>query len=178
MSEINDALKRARQTPPADTPAGTNQFHPLPPRVEKSSATFGWMIPVFIGVLIVAAVFFIVWAAMHRHAQPIASATPTSVAPAHSIMEIVPAIEHSAAAAPAPLATPAPAPTPPAAPVAPKLPKVQGIFYSTAAPTAILDGKTVGVGDQFGDYRVQQISPDTVTLVAADGKEISIRMKR
>ena len=53
---------------------------------------------------------------------------------------------------------------------------MQGIFYSAAAPTAIVDGKTVGLGDQFRQYRVKEITKQTVTLVGPDGKAVKIGM--
>jgi hypothetical protein len=170
MSEINDALKRARQTTPPEKSDGTKVFNPLPPlRAEKPPAVWGWMIPAFIVVLIVAAIFFIGWAVTHRHAQKIVI-VPKPVAPIHPVVETAPTIQPSAM--PIPAATPKPT----AIPALPKLPKLQGIFYSPTAPTAILDGKTIGVGDQFGDYHVQQISPTAVTLVDAGGEEIKIGM--
>lgn len=176
MSEINDALKRVRQTPPPDKYNGTN---PPPLRAEKSPPTFGWMIPAFIVVLIVVAIFFIVWAATHRHVQKMIVA-PGAVTPITPVAAKAPIIQPPAAPAPTSTSAPAtpPTPAPTAAPALPTVPKLQGIFYSATAPTAILDGKTVGVGDKFGDYHVQHISQDTVTLIAADGREIRIGMKR
>jgi hypothetical protein len=65
-----------------------------------------------------------------------------------------------------------PPPETPAVPV----PVLQGIFYSPAAPSAIMDGKTVRPGDQIGPYRVKSISKATVALVGPDNKEIQVGM--
>jgi len=71
----------------------------------------------------------------------------------------------------------------PAPPVAlptnslPSLPKLQGIFYSSTDPSAILDGKTVYAGDQVRQYRVKIITKDSVTLVGPDKKEIQLNME-
>ncbi len=47
------------------------------------------------------------------------------------------------------------------------LPKLQGIFYRTQRPAALLDGKMVLIGGLVGEHRVTAISPNTVTLVRA-----------
>src|ERR1035437_2005991 len=76
---------------------------------------------------------------------------------------------------PPPPVVPPPPPAKSSIPVnPPAAPKLQGIFYSAAAPTAIVDGKTVGVGDQFRQYRVKEITKQTVTLVGPDGKAVKI----
>ena len=70
-----------------------------------------------------------------------------------------------------------PPPAPEPAPMeATPLPTLQGIFYSPTAPMAILDGKTVGVGDQFREYRVKEITKSTATIVGPDGKPIRLTM--
>src|ERR1700744_4370591 len=119
MSEINDALKRARQAQaqPLDLPGDAGVPTPLPLRAEKPATAFGWMIPAFIVVLVVAAIFFIGWAATHRHVQKIA-ATPNPVAPIHPAAEAPAVVQASPKPSPAP--APAPATTIVATPVAPK----------------------------------------------------------
>ena len=115
MSEINDALKRARQTP--SSPA----LIPLPlrePPPDKPNVFFGWIIPIFIIILIFAGIFFIGWASAHHTIQS-AIVTHDDMAPAQQITDVVPVVQ-----------PPAPTPTPALAPVAaPDLPKLQGIFY-------------------------------------------------
>jgi len=51
------------------------------------------------------------------------------------------------------------------------LPKVQGIIYNAANPEAIVNGKTVGVGDRVGNFSVKQILKDGVVFQRPDGSE-------
>jgi hypothetical protein len=55
-------------------------------------------------------------------------------------------------------------------------PKVQGIIFDAAHPMAIVDRKTVRVGDSAGIYKIAAISRNGVTFQRVDGsfKEISI----
>jgi hypothetical protein len=46
---------------------------------------------------------------------------------------------------------------------------VQGIMYDPAQPSAIVDGKTVHVGDRVRDFRVKEISKSTITLTGPGG---------
>jgi hypothetical protein len=159
MSEINDALKRARQTP--SSPA----LIPLPsrePPPDKPNVFFGWIIPVFIIILIFAAIFFIGWGSAH-HTIHKAIAKQEAILSTQTVADIVPVFQ-----------PPAPLPPPPVAAVI--LPKLQGIFYSPTAPTAILDGKTISPGDKFRQYRVKGISKYAVTLTDTNGQEIKISM--
>jgi hypothetical protein len=158
MSLINDALKQARQTPPRSQP---NSPPPLRPVVEESRSVAGWLVPVIVILLIVAAIFFIGWASAHRAVRSIVG-TPEPVV-----------ITQPVEAATSPVVPPhAPEPPPPLNP--PDAPELQGIFYSPTAPSAIVDGKTVRPGDQFRQYRVKEIGKFTVTLVGPDKKEIKL----
>ena len=158
MSLINDALKRARQAPPRNSP-GVRP--PLQPVAEESPSILIWLIPVIIILLIVGVIFFMGWATTH-----------------HTVLNIVNAPDQSAtnqAAEEVPVVV-VPPPEPPAPLNPPDAPRLQGIFYSPTKPMAIVDGKTVGPGDQFRQYRVKEITKYTVTLVGSDKKEIKIGM--
>lgn len=48
--------------------------------------------------------------------------------------------------------------------------RVQGIFYETVNPVAIINGKTVGVGDRLNGVKVVNIDQSSVTL-AQDGEQ-------
>jgi len=48
--------------------------------------------------------------------------------------------------------------------------RLQGIFYRTASPLAIINGKTVGVGDHFNGIQVVAIDQHSVTL-ALNGEQ-------
>lgn len=171
MSLINDALKQARQNPPADAPPVAHPpLPPLQPVAHHPVPVAGWLIPAVVIFLIVAAVFFMGWAMANRSVSskvvpPPVAATPAPVTP-------VPV-----AVAASPVVAPAPEPAP-AVVVQPSrtLPVLQGIFYSPTAPSAIVDGKTVRPGDTFKQYRVQEITKSTVTLVDAAGKATKLIM--
>jgi len=160
MSLINDALKQARKAPPRNVPSSLSPLQPT--AASEPSAALIWLLPAVVIVLIVAAIFFIGWAVAHhtvRTTEVAGDATATQQAPTVSL----------------PVAKPPLPPPPPVNP--PNAPRLQGIFYSPTAPSAIIDGKTVKPGDHVGDnYRVKAISKYTVTLVGADKKEIQIGM--
>ena len=153
MSLINDALKQARQAPPRNTPS---TLPPLQPAHEESSHTAVWLVPAIIIFLVFAAIFVIGWAAAHRTVNTIVSAPPDPVTTQQ--VEIVRA----------PI-VPEPEPVPVV-----ELPRLQGIFYSPTAPSAILAGKTVRPGDTFEKYKVKAITKYNVILVGPDKKEIKI----
>jgi hypothetical protein len=161
MSLINDALKQARKAPPRNLPSA---LPPLPP-AEESWSLPGWFLPAIVVILIIAAIFFIGWAWAHHSVRKVSEVPTESV-------ETPPPV----AANPTPAAKPPPADTSPAGPP-PDGPKLQGIFYSPTDPSAIIDGKTVRLGDQFRQYRVKAISKYTVTLVGPDHKEFQIGME-
>jgi hypothetical protein len=159
MSLINDALKQARKAPPRNTPSA---LPPLQPIADESSPVAAWLVPAVVIILIVAAIFFIGWAVAHHAVRTIVAAPAAGAT--QSVAEIS-----------LPVVTPRPVePPPPLNP--PDAPKLQGIFYSTTAPSAIVDGKTIRPGDQFGPYRVKSISKFNVTLIGPDKKEIQIGM--
>ena len=168
MSLINDALKQARKVPLRDA---ANSLTPLQPVAEAaSSSAVARLIPGVVVGLIIAAVGFIGWAVAHRPAGKIAAA-PEPVAAA-------PLVAEAAAPLVAPVTPPVVAPPvaelPPPRP--PALPKLQGIFYSATAPSAIVDGQTVRPGDPFLQYRVKEITKTTVVLLGADGQTVRLGM--
>jgi cytoskeletal protein RodZ len=91
--------------------------------------------------------------------KTVASAAPTA-----------PAAPAAPAKVAAPAATPPAVPKPPVTPPPPPPPdpKLQGIFFNPTRPWAIVSGKTVYAGDRVGDFRVKEISKNTVTLEKAD----------
>jgi hypothetical protein len=162
MSLINDALKQARKAPPRNTPASLSPLHPA--AADDASLFPSWLLPVVVILLIVAAIFFIGWAVAHHSVRTIADAPESTAGP------------QAAAAISVPVVKP-----PPAEPSAPPInppdgPKLQGIFYSPTAPSAIVDGKIIHPGDQFREFKVKAISKYTVTLVGPDKKEIRLGM--
>jgi hypothetical protein len=158
MSLINDALKQARKNPPP-TPPGSRL--PLQPVIGQAVSKYFWVVPALIGLVMFIAVTLILWATFHKTRDHL-SDTATDTEQTNMVEDTTPT-------------TLSPAPEP--APVEPApLPTLQGIFYSPTAPTAIIDGKTVGVGDQFRQYRVKEITKNTATIIGPDGKAIKLTM--
>jgi hypothetical protein len=155
MSLINDALKQARQSPPRNTP---NTLPPLQPAHEDQSNTAVWLVPAVIIFLVFAAIFVIGWAAA-RHSVHTTMTTVQPIDPAST--QLVVTVSTPVAVSPPPL------------PEAPDMPHLQGIFFS-AHPTAIMDGKTIHIGDQYKQYKVKQITQVNVILTGPDNKDYKI----
>ena len=151
MSLINDALKRARESQQNDPPRGATPLMP----VEHKERGFNWILPALVILLIIAACFFI---GLSLAKRTVANIADTPEAPATQQVESAPVTLLKA-----PMNIDAPAPVI-VAPI-----KVQGIMYDLVRPWAIVDGKTVYVGDRVGDSRVKAISKSTITLEGPGG---------
>jgi len=153
MSQINDALKRAKQSQSPMPPAGVPPLSPIDP---SSSPRSHWTLLTALLLFIAAACFF---------AGPLACDHKSSLPPAET---------NAPVAAPAPVATAAP--TPSATPVpAAAVPKVQGIVYAPANPVAIVNGKSVHTGDRIGDYKIKAILQNAVSFQKSDGSVITVK---
>lgn len=184
MSLINDALKRAReaqQQAPAP-PLAEPQLRPVEP--EKHTRHN-------VGLLILAALALIalgglvlVWQISRKHSediQQVSAKTPPATAPTGepsstpgSTTATVPTTKAAATAAETAQASPATgaaitnaAPVPDAVPATPPPPKLQGIVFNPKRPSALIDGRTLFLGDRFGQFRVVAITTQTVTLAGA-----------
>lgn len=120
--------------------------------------------------------------------EPVPSTSPVASTPAPQPAP-VPSLAPTSATAPAPvpnttsatatnLAT-SPAPTNQAVtsdPPAPKLLplKLQGVVYSKNRPSAVINGKTVFLGDKVREFRVIGIGLDTVVLGATDRTNVLV----
>jgi hypothetical protein len=169
MSLINDALNKAKQVPPRSQPSTLPPMQPA--GGNESSPAAVWLVPAIVIFLIVAAIFFIGWAAAHNSVhdaqiaqQPISATQQVESTSITAILQNTNANAETTDTTAAPVA------------VAVYIPKLQGIFYSATAPTAILDGKTVSPGDQFLQYKVKAITKYTVILIGPDNKEITVGM--
>ena len=156
MSLINDALKQARQAPPRNTPS---TLPPLQPAHNDSVHSAVWLVPAILIFLVFAVIFVIGYFAAHRNVHTIVSAPPDP-----ATISVVEAVNPDAAIAAVPLE--------PARGV--ELPRLQGIFYSPSAPSAIMDGKTIRPGDTFKQYKVKEITKFNVILVDVNKKELKI----
>ncbi len=54
-----------------------------------------------------------------------------------------------------------------ATPPKPALPKLQGIFYRPARPSAVISGKNVFIGSRVGEFQVLAITQESVTIGSA-----------
>ena len=152
MSLINDALKRAKESQRSNPPSGAR---PLPPVESAARGGTGWILAVA-AVLFLAAVGLFFGPTLFGHKASTAAAAKTAeTLPSPAELVSTP-MTHTVPA------TPATNP-PPAAPME-EPPKIQGIIFSATRPLAIVDGKTVNVGDRVGDFQVKQILKDSVVL--------------
>ena len=153
MSLINDALKQVKQSrqqnPPANSP-------PLPPVESVTQGNGNWLAPVMI-ILLVAAAGIFIGLSLSKHAPAIAG-VPLAAAATNQPVKAV-------ATTPSLVANPPPGSHGVVmAPPLPPEPKLQGILFDATHPCAIVNGKTVFVGDRVGEFRVAAISEDTLTL--------------
>jgi len=153
MSQINDALKRAKQSQSPNPPGGIPPLSPVEPSPAGNSR---WIFISLLLLFIVAACIFAgPLACDHKAPPPPVTNAPVVVAP-------------PAPPPPAPVTNAAPAPAP--------LPKVQGIVYDPVHPMAIVNGKSVQANDRVGDYRVVTIARDRVTFQKRDGSVVAVML--
>ena len=191
MSLINDALKRANQTPgpPPLPPSETARaFEPAPKPPSQIPII---IFPILLFFILAFAAYFLVRGGLDRErkgalqsirARQKAVVPPeTEVEPAPEVAAPTPVEPKPVAKAPDTPSTPSPSVTPPVSPapattvattpVVPNGPlKVQGIFYTAKNPAAVINTKMVHVGDQVGDAKVIAIDKDSVTL-ESDGRK-------
>jgi hypothetical protein len=98
---------------------------------------------------------------------PVAPVTKTESVPGALVVDKRPALNVLPPSAPAAVAT-----TPVAPPVALKL---QGILYSATKPAAILNGRTVFVGDVISGITITAIDQDSITITYSNQPTV-IRM--
>ena len=171
MSLINDALKRAKQAQQdsPDAPKNTVQFRPVEPGQQpvKKNNTAVW-----IGIVIIAGL--IIGFVLRQATRESNTTTPKEV----KAREIVPAKPNpqensKSAPATAPTATPSNSKSG-AQETAPVVqvyqepmpaPKLQAVVSDPKRPSAIISGKSVFVGDKYGDLRVVSITQESVKLV-------------
>lgn len=182
MSLINDALKRATQTQPPGTVPPAIIKEPMRP---VSAAHNAPGLPVyFVPVLlfVISGACFFLWKGWQTPSQNLL-ASNTIIAKARepiALPEVAPeeniaipanrvfSVDDEPAPAPAVVTPPAPpANTVPvvelARPAAPAF-KLQGIFYRPNNPSAVVNNKTVFLGDSVGSSRVKAIDRQSVTL--------------
>ncbi len=193
MSLINDALKRATQTPPPAVPPAGADPSLRPVEYHRPSTLPLVLVPLLLLAIfsLAAWLFYEGWkqsrraksanadlpvAARHFPAnstEPSQSAKQTKAEKPPRTEPLLPGGPRPSqmATAPAPTETAPPATNPPA-PVAPAPPpkptfpvlKLQGIFYRPSNPSAVINSKTVYRGDKIERAKVVNIEADSVTV--------------
>lgn len=172
MSLVNDALRRAQDAQKKNQPAPPGpQFRPAEPAPAQKRGMGIWVATITVFAAIMAA--SILWhgwlqtSPVHATVQP---KPAEGVAPTVAVPETKPPVQTVVASTPAPITPVAVAETPAPAPVAtasaPQL-KLQAIFYSPGHSSAIINGKTVRVGDNFRGFRIAAMTQTSATLVSA-----------
>ena len=186
MSLINDALKRAKQNQDANPSATPSlEFRPVEPAQNEGRRTS--LLLVGLSLVIVAIVGMcgaLVWFVSQNNGPALLveaaanprSAVPRTNAPAQPapkskppVMVVEPAIAAPSATETVQSATVTNEPVVAAVVAAvealkPAPLKLQGIFFNPRNPSAIVNGRTVSLGERVGGYFVLAISPTAVTL--------------
>ena len=180
MSLINDAIKRAGQTPapssnPAETAARMQPVEYEPPGKFPWALVIAVLTPVF-GL----AIWFIIkgWE-LSKPSQPLAvTVNAREQAPPPAPTAVAFAVPQISVASnpPTPMAAQAPAiPSEPPKPSFPVL-KLQGIFWRPSKPSAVINSKTVYVGDRVETARVTAIDQENVTVQwESESKVLTLR---
>jgi hypothetical protein len=166
MSLINDALKRAKQAQrdSPNAPQSRVQFRPVEPGQQslKKNHTAIWIALVIIAGLIIGFV-------VRQLTRENNTTTPKEVK-AREIVPAKPVPQENSPSAPGGAST-AKSGAQEAAPAIPiyqepmPTPKLQAVVSDPKRPSAIISGKSVFVGDKYGDLRVVAISQEGVKLV-------------
>jgi hypothetical protein len=153
MSLINDALKRAGQKP-ASSPSPSELSAGLRP-AEETPARFPvlTLLIVLIPLIALGVWFLTKGLQLDEPAKPVATEARVPERP-------------SAPAIVAPTNAPAPQPTY----------KLQGIYWRPSRPSAVINGKTVYIGNRVENARVTAIDQESVTItVHGETKVLSLR---
>jgi hypothetical protein len=194
MSQINDALKRVRQTQePTTMHTNENGLEHVEEQPAKQSSIPIIIFPILLFLILATAAFFLVRgmdrkkaeAAKARETQSgAAQAEPASEQPASAPKESIVVAKTASAPTPVAVAVPPTATTNVAPAVAagpastattPGAYKVNSIFYKPKNPAAVVNGKMVLVGDRLGDAKVVAIEKDAV-IIEVDGAKKTLTL--
>jgi hypothetical protein len=164
VSLTNDAPKRAKKSPGGP---------PLPAAESELYGGSGWLLPLLVILILVAACFFIGLVMARRTVTRIANRPEPSAtqqvesvsAPGSDAPPMVSETNMAAGSNSIPMLPPSPF-------------KLQGIVYNPTRPWAIMDGKTVYPGSRVDSFLVKEISKDAVTLEGADGSRQKLFLGR
>jgi len=174
LSLVNDALRRAQEAQPRIAPpSGPRQPPQAPQRIPKPRTNSPLIRAAAISVALLIGAFFR-WQTMPRHQANQAIGTITVSEAPWKDLEFRPlptpaTLPSMAAATPAPAVIRNPIAQTPASinppPPAPKPPKLQALVFDPRRPSAIINGKTVFIGDTSGEFKVTALGPESATLV-------------
>jgi len=170
MSLINDALKRAKKAQQENPPPTPDlQFRPVEPTQGYPRSPF-YLVGAVLGLFVIFGLGgLLVWvvaqqrgASLPVEAKTVESSAPVEVAP-------VPPTAGTTEDLVAPVSSPEEAMTntlPAAVVEAPPQPefKLKGIFFNPRRPSAVVNDRTVYVGDRVSGFQVFAITPETVML--------------
>jgi len=165
MSMINDALKRAKQTqdekPPPVPPL---KFQPVEPGQEVSPRSPVVIAGVALGLtVIVCAGGLLLWLVAQSGGTTLRVEARTTKP--DGLVDPPPApLAVGGTSGPAAGTNSQPAVVEP--PPSPEL-KLQGIFFNPRSPSAVVNGRTVYVGDKVSGFSVLTITPQAVTMATA-----------
>lgn len=183
MSLINDALKRASQSDKGQLRESSTRAPMQAVETTSRGSKLPIILLVFAALLLMAAGFYI-WRGGKEKPVTVASSKPVEVKKAASPAPVsAPAVESTPPQKVVPVQTPAPAPQAPVAPVAvqqapptqtnapavseaipfPDL-RVKAIIYRSKDPLAIINGRTVGIGNTIEGARIIKIQRQAVVF--------------
>jgi len=180
MSLINDALKRAKQAqqenPPATPPL---EFRPVEPGQQERRRTTLLVVGLSLVITMILGLGGVLfWFLTQSRPTPLTVSarveTPAPAAPipapdpiakstkemVHETAEQLPDLGRPDTNRVLVAAVPAEAVPPPAL-------KLQGIFFNPSNPSAVVNGKTVYLGERVNGFRLIAVSPVAVTLASA-----------
>ena len=162
MSLVNDALKRAKQAQQENPPPTPElAFRPVEPANEGQPGSPWLFIGAFVGLVIIVVVGgLLVWAVTSKQG-------PDMQAEARTVAEPVPAVVPAQPVAPVVTNVQPEVVEPPK----PEL-RLQGIFFNPTRPSAVVNDRTVYVGDRISSLHVRAITPKAVIL--ASGTETNV----
>ncbi len=170
MSLINDALKRARNERPNDADSFTAPARPPLEKIRQKRSLTSLLPPICLALLLIGA-GLLLWqwfksrgedlnirangpsqaTPVAQPAQAVPAATPTNAAP-----DIAPSIAATATNQTSAVESPKPEPM---------TYQLQSIFYRAKNPSAVINGKTVFLGERVGGAKVLAIDKDSVTIL-------------
>ena len=159
MSLVNDALKRAKQAQKENPPPNPElAFRPVEPANEGQTGSPLLFIGAFVGLVAVVVVGgLLIWSLtskqgpdLHAEARPVAEPVPVVVPPQPVVTP--PVVTNSQPEV--------------VEPPKPEL-KLQGIFFNPTRPSAVVNERTVYVGDRVSGMHVRAITPKEVVLASS-----------